>query len=108
MDNSNNNLSTSLPVLHPKHSMLTNSKYTAPWQALKENKAIILTVLDAADKAKVIRGISQLKNIDLEWKTKDNNYYLRVKADVLRKTKEGYLVLKVSLVDSIKYRNGIL
>ena len=30
------------------------------------------------------------------------------KAEVLRKTKEGYLVLKVSLVDSIKYRNGIL
>ena len=67
MDNSNNNL----PALHPKHSMLTNSKYTAPWQALKENKSIILTVLDAADKAKVIRGLSQLKNIDLEWKTKD-------------------------------------
>ena len=65
MDNSNNNLGT----LHPKHSMLTNSKYTAPWQALKENKAIILTVLDAADKAKVIRGISQLKNIDLEGNT---------------------------------------
>lgn len=108
MDNSNNNLSTSLSTLHPKHSMLTNSKYTAPWQALKENKSIILTVLDAADKAKVIRGISQLKNIDLEWKTKDNNYYLRVKAEVLRKTKEGYLVLKVSLVDSIKYRDGIL
>ena len=108
MDNSNTNLSTSLPALHQKHSMLTNSKYTAPWQALKDNKAIILTVLDAADKAKVIRGISQLKNIDLEWKTKDNNYYLRVKAEVLRKTKEGYLVLKVSLVDSIKYRNGIL
>ena len=108
MDNSNNNLSTSLSALHPKHSMLTNSKYTAPWRALKENKAIILTVLDAADKAKVIRGISQLKNIDLEWKTKDNNYYLRVKADVLRKTKEGYLVLKISLVDSIMYRNGIL
>ena len=104
MDNSNNNLG----ALHPKHSMLTNSKYTAPWQALKENKSIILTVLDAADKAKVIRGLSQLKSIDLEWKTKDNNYYLRLKAEVLRKTKEGYLVLKVSLVDSIKYRNGIL
>ena len=104
MDNRINNPT----ALHPKHSMLTNSKYTAPWRALKENKAIILTVLDAADKAKVIRGLSQLKNIDLEWKTKDNNYYLRVKAEVLRKTKEGYLVLKVSLVDSIKYRNGIL
>ena len=71
-------------------------------QALEENNPSIATY------AKVIRGLSQLKNIDLEWKTKDNNYYLRVKAEVLRKTKEGYLVLKVSLVDSIKYRNGIL
>lgn len=94
--------------LHPKHSMLHNSKYTAPWQSLKTNKEIILTVLDAEDKAKVIRGISQLKNIDLAWKTTDNNYYLRLKAEVVRKTKEGYLVLKLSLVDSIKYRNGIL
>ena len=94
--------------LHPKHSMLHNSKYTAPWLSLKEKKEIILTVLDAEDKAKVIRGISQLKNIDLAWKTSDSNYYLRLKAEVLRKTKEGYLVLKLSLVDSIKYRNGIL
>lgn len=94
--------------LHKKHSMLLNSKYTAPWQSLKTKKEIILTVLDAQDKAKVIRGISQLKNIDLEWKAEDDNYYLRVKAEVIRKTKEGYLVLKISLVDSIKYRNGII
>ena len=92
--------------LHPKHSMLTNSKYTAPWQILKDNGTILLTVLSAEDKAKVIRGISQLKNIDLEWKNKDNNYYLRLKAVLVRKTKEGYLVIKLSLVDSIKYRNG--
>ena len=92
--------------LHPKHSMLTNSKYTAPWQALKDKGTILLTVLSAEDKAKVIRGISQLKNIDLDWKDKDNNYYLRLKAVLVRKTKEGYLVIKLSLVDSIKYRNG--
>ena len=92
--------------LHPKHSMLTNSKYTAPWQVLKDKGTILLTVLSAEDKAKVIRGISQLKNIDLEWKTKDNNYYLRLKAVLVRKTKEGYLVIKLSLVDSVKYRNG--
>ena len=94
--------------LHKKHSMLLNSKYTARWQVLKTKKEIILTVLDAQDKAKVIRGISQLKNIDLEWKAEDDNYYLRVKAEVIRKTKEGYLVLKISLVDSIKYRHGII
>ena len=92
--------------LHQKHSMLTNSKYTVPWQILKDKGTILLTVLSAEDKAKVIRGISQLKNIDLEWKDKDNNYYLRLKAVLVRKTKEGYLVIKLSLVDSIKYRNG--
>ena len=92
--------------LHPKHSMLTNSKYTAPWQVLKDKGTILLTVLSAEDKAKVSRGISQLKNIDFEWKDKDNNYYLRLKAVLVRKTKEGYLVIKLSLVDSTKYRNG--
>ena len=105
MDNSNSNVATNKP--HPKSSMLTNSKYTAPWLSLKTNKEIILTVLDSVDKAKVIRGLSQLKNIDTTWKQQDNNYYLRLKPEVLRKTKEGYLVLKISLVDSIKYRGGI-
>ena len=105
MDNSNSNVATNKP--HPKSSMLTNSKYTAPWQSLKTNKEIILTVLDSVDKAKVIRGLSQLKNIDVTWKQQDNNYYLRLKPEVLRNTPEGYLVLKISLVDSIKYRGGI-
>lgn len=90
---------------HPKNSMLYNSKYTIPWAKLKETKEIIITVLDRSDKAKVIRGLSQLKNIDTEWKK--DNYYLRIKAEVIRETNEGQIVLKITLVDSVKYRNGI-
>ena len=90
---------------HPKDSMLRNSKYTIPWEKLKETNEIIITVLDRGDKAKVIRGLSQLKNIDIEWKK--DNYHMRLKATVIRTTAEGYLVLRITLVDSIKYRNGI-
>lgn len=96
---------TMVELTHPKNSMLHNSKYTVPWEKLKETKDIIITVLDRVDKAKVIRGLSQLKNIDVEWKK--DNYHMRLKAIVLRTTNEGYLVLRITLVDSIKYRNGI-
>lgn len=96
---------TMVELTHPKNSMLHNSKYTIPWETLKKTNSIIITVLDRGDKAKVIRGLSQLKNIDIEWKK--DNYHMRLKAVVVRTTSEGYLVLRITLVDSIKYRNGI-
>jgi hypothetical protein len=95
------------PLL-PAASMLTNSKYTEPWEILKTKLEVTLTVRDRADKAKIVRGMSQLKNLDRTWKAQADNYYLRLRTKVLRTTGEGYLVLKLTLEPSIKYRNGVI
>ncbi|MGL4484300.1 MAG: hypothetical protein ACRCUS_05065, partial [Anaerovoracaceae bacterium] len=70
------------------------------------HKEIHLLVHDAADKAKVIRGLSQLKNLDTEWKNQGNNYYLRLKVEILSRMKNGKMKITVKLIDGIKYRNG--
>ena len=106
MDNKNYNLGD-VTHTHKQATMLLNSKYTEIWKKLKEHKKVEVTVLDPTNKTKIIRGISQLKNVDLEWKNLcAANYYLRLKPTVLGKTREGYLVLQLELVDSVKYRNG--
>lgn len=88
---------------HPKHSMLGNSKYSQSWEVLKETGTICFTVFDKADKAKVVRGISQLKNIDLAYKR--DNYYKRIKVTTISEERNA-IVIQLTLINSLKYRNG--
>lgn len=91
---------------HPRHAMLTNSKYSKAWHKLKTDKELTITILSQKDKAKIMRGLSQLKNIDIPWKSEADNYYLRMTSEEISTTAEGYLVLHITLNKSLKYRLG--
>ena len=91
---------------HPKHGMLTNSKYSAAWDKLKKEGKATITVFSDAMKSKIIRGISQLKNVDLEWKHSGDNYYLRIIATEIGRSENGNPIIELELKPCNKYRGS--
>ena len=92
-------------------SILATGKYANIWATLKSQGTVTLCISNAYAKATIIRGVSQLKNLDTTWKFADEtNYRKRIKVTEIKvaNSLSHMLYLQLELVDSFKYRSNSL
>ena len=84
-------------------------KYANIWNVLKAQLSVEICILDVTQKATVVRGVSQLKNLDTKWKfASTDNYKKRIKVTQLENPNPNQLYLKLELVSCFKYRTKSL
>lgn len=96
-------------VIGSNRNFFDTRKYANIWNILKIQGFVDVCILNPNQKATVIRGVSQLKNLDTAWKyASDSNYSKRIKVTTVENDNSNHLYLKLELTDSFKYRSKSL